>query len=336
MRAGARRDMIAAWIGASSGSLPRTRTITSRFFDHERGPAFADNPEWATCYCHYYQVPTALPWKEFDGNMNRVAMRARIETGEMEGYLAYDGAKVAGWMNAQPYQKLTFACARMRIAEPALPVPRHEAAAIVCLVVAPEHRRRGIARALLAAGLANFAQRGIKLVDAFPGTSKPATTSRRTSITVACDVHRGGIRRSSRRTRTSRSCASCCSAWRQQRERGQRYAAAARPRGALRLAIAFASLQPFAPWIPPDPRRRSGRSRHGRCVHALRRHRNVVAYFPSACSSRCGRAARRRCARAARARVRFVAVVRRSRRCRCSCRRATRASSTSPPTPRAR
>ena len=148
------------------------------FFDHERGPAFADNPEWATCYCHYYQVPTALPWKEFDGNMNRVAMRARIDTGEMEGFLAYDGAEVAGWMNAQPYQKLAFACARMRMPEPPLPVPRHEAAAIVCFVVAPDHRRRGVARALLAAGLANFAQRGIKLVDAFPwnveaGDDKP-------------------------------------------------------------------------------------------------------------------------------------------------------------------
>lgn len=138
------------------------------FFDHERGPAFSDNPEWATCYCHYYQVPTALPWKEFDGNMNRVAMRARIETGEMEGFLAYDGDAVAGWMNAQPYHKLSFACARMRIAEPPLPVPRHEAAAVVCFVVAPQQRRQGIARALLAAGLASFAQRGIKLVDAFP------------------------------------------------------------------------------------------------------------------------------------------------------------------------
>jgi ribosomal protein S18 acetylase RimI-like enzyme len=105
-------------------------------------------------------------------------MRARIETGEMEGFLAYDGGDVAGWMNAQPYHKLTFACARMRIPEPALPVPRHEAAAIVCFVVAPAHRRRGVARALLAAGLANFAQRGIKVVDAFPwnveaGDGKP-------------------------------------------------------------------------------------------------------------------------------------------------------------------
>jgi GNAT superfamily N-acetyltransferase len=148
------------------------------FFDHERGPAFSDNAEWATCYCHYYQVPTALPWKELDGNMNRVAMRARIETGEMEGFLAYDGGQVAGWMNAQPYHKLSFACARMRIPEPPLPVPLHEAAAIVCFVVAPAHRRRGVARALLAAGIDNFARRGIKLVDAFPwnveaGDGKP-------------------------------------------------------------------------------------------------------------------------------------------------------------------
>jgi ribosomal protein S18 acetylase RimI-like enzyme len=124
-------------------------------------------------------VPVALPWKEFDGGMNRLAMRARIETGEMEGFLAYDGDQVAGWMNAQPYHKLTFACARMRIPEPPLPVPRHEAAAIVCFVVAPAHRRRGIARMLLDAGVANFAQRGIRLIDAFPwnvdaGDDKPA------------------------------------------------------------------------------------------------------------------------------------------------------------------
>ena len=143
------------------------------FFDHERGPAFADNPEWSTCYCHYYQVPTALPWKEFDGGMNRMAMRARIETGEMEGFLAYDGPAVVGWMNAQPYQKLTFACARMRIPEPPLTVPRHEAAAVVCFVVAPAQRRQGISRALLDAGLSSFARRGVRLVDAFPWNVEP-------------------------------------------------------------------------------------------------------------------------------------------------------------------
>lgn len=49
-----------------------------------------------------------------------------------------------------------------------LPVPPHEAAAIVCFVTAPDWRRRGVARALLDGALENFAARGISVVDAFP------------------------------------------------------------------------------------------------------------------------------------------------------------------------
>jgi GNAT superfamily N-acetyltransferase len=138
------------------------------FFDHEQGPAFCDNPQWATCYCHYYEVPTALKWGDFDGLMNRRAMQARIETSEMEGYLAYDNREVVGWMNAQPYMKLRYACPRMRIPQPDLPVAAHDAAAIVCFVVHPARRRQGVSRALLAFGVDNLRARGMALVDAFP------------------------------------------------------------------------------------------------------------------------------------------------------------------------
>lgn len=144
-----------------------------RFFDHERGPAFADNPEWRTCYCHYYEVSPALKWGDFDGPMNRRAMQARIESAEMEGYLAYEGDEVVGWMNAQPYHKLRHACSRMRIAQPELPVAPHDAAAIVCFVIHPQRRRRGIARALLASGIENMTARGFMLVDAFPWNAGP-------------------------------------------------------------------------------------------------------------------------------------------------------------------
>ena len=139
-----------------------------RFFDHERGIAFADNPQWAKCYCHYYQVPKSIRWASLSAPQNRTAMRARIEVGEMEGFLAYDGGEVVGWVNAQPRHKLPHCFARLGISPTPLPCAPFEAAAIVCFVIAPTQRRRGIARALLRGALESFAVRGFKLVDAFP------------------------------------------------------------------------------------------------------------------------------------------------------------------------
>ena len=148
-----------------------------RFFDHERGPAFADNAEWAKCYCHFYSVPLAVDWPSLPGEANRIAMRARIEVGEMEGFLAYDGDEVVGWMNAQPRHKLPHCFERMRIATPDTDVPAHEAAVIVCFVIAPARRRSGIARALLTQGVAALGARGIRLVDAFPFNSGDSVAS---------------------------------------------------------------------------------------------------------------------------------------------------------------
>ena len=148
-----------------------------RFFDHERGPAFADNPEWAKCYCHFYHVPRAIDWSSLPGAENRVAMRSRIEVGEMEGFLAYDGGEVVGWMNAQPRHKLRFCFDRMRVEPTELPCRDFEAAAIVCFVVAPKRRRTGVASTLLAGGLTALAARGIKVVDAFPFKSGDSEAS---------------------------------------------------------------------------------------------------------------------------------------------------------------
>lgn len=146
------------------------------FFDHEHGSAFVDNPAWAKCYCHYYHVPKAIAWESLDAGANRIAMTARIDVGEMEGFLAYAGDEVVGWLNAQPYPKLRHACARLGIAPPELDVRPEQAAAVVCFVIAPAWRRRGVARALLAAALAAFAARGILVVDAFPFNASSSST----------------------------------------------------------------------------------------------------------------------------------------------------------------
>lgn len=151
---------------------PARRDDFLAFFDHQSGPAFADNPRWATCYCHFHEVAPAIDWATMDGPANRAAMRARIDTGEMEGYLAYEHGAAVGWLNAQPRHKLPHCFARMGVAPSPIDVPVHDAAVIVCFVVAPTHRHRGIARALLDAALADLAARGVKLVDAFPLTAE--------------------------------------------------------------------------------------------------------------------------------------------------------------------
>jgi len=153
---------------------PARRDDYLRFFDHERGPAFADNAEWARCYCHFYEVPKALPWADFTGEQNRTAMAARIDTGEMEGFIAYAGDDVVGWLNVQPRHKLVHCWQRLGVEPTPLDVPLADAAVIVCFVVAPQWRRRGVAKALLDGALASLALRGIGVVDAFPFRSEPS------------------------------------------------------------------------------------------------------------------------------------------------------------------
>ena len=163
-------DAAGSWRVASLS--PSRRDDYLAFFDHERERAFADNPAWSRCYCHYFHLASAIDWSSLSPDANRAAIAARIDVGEMEGFLAQDDAgRIVGWLNAQPRHKLPHCFTRLDVPAAAPEVPAHEAAIVLCFVVDPLWRPKGVERALLEHALASFAQRGIRVVDAFPSAS---------------------------------------------------------------------------------------------------------------------------------------------------------------------
>jgi GNAT superfamily N-acetyltransferase len=146
---------------------PLTPELLPDFLAYFEGAAFADNPRWRSCYCQFLYVDhNQVKWAERTGDENRAAACERICSHRMQGYLAYRDGKVVGWCNAAPRTMLdAFAD------EPDPDTQR--LGQVTCFVVAPAHRRTGVAKALLQAACAGLKSQGLAIVEASP---KPETT----------------------------------------------------------------------------------------------------------------------------------------------------------------
>mgnify|MGYP000851772265 FL=1 len=146
--------------------LPLTAERVTDFLAFFEGPAFADNPKWRTCYCQFLYVDHAkVHWMSRTGEENKAAACHRIAADHMQGLLAYKAGQVVGWCNAAPRT--------MMDAFSDEPDPDAERLGqITCFVVAKEHRRTGVATALLDAACAHLRAQGLHIAEAAP---KPET-----------------------------------------------------------------------------------------------------------------------------------------------------------------
>lgn len=129
----------------------------ARFFDHD---AFADNPDWASCYClhpHTGDVPER-PWRDV-----RADMIERLRAGATLGYLAYVDGRVAGWVNSS----LRSTYKKYEGVDPDGPSP-DTVIGISCFTIAPPYRRHGVSSALLDRVVADGAARGARWIEGYP------------------------------------------------------------------------------------------------------------------------------------------------------------------------
>ncbi len=133
-----------------------------KFLEFMDGPAFESQPQWRGCYCQFYLNTKA----ENDdpnarGELNRQRACDRIQSGVMQGYLAYsvqDGAeKVIGWMAANKFNNFV-----------ALPPQREDVAAIICFVVDKDWQGQKVATNLLTYALADLPNHGFTEVQSAP------------------------------------------------------------------------------------------------------------------------------------------------------------------------
>jgi GNAT superfamily N-acetyltransferase len=120
-----------------------------------------------SCWCLYYRVSGNLPSPP-SGQTRQQHLRARFEAivtqGPPPGLLAYDGDSPVGWMALGPREVY----ARLAKSPVMKPVDDLPVWSITCFVVPPQHRRQGVARALLQAAILYAQEQGATMLEAYP------------------------------------------------------------------------------------------------------------------------------------------------------------------------
>ena len=142
---------------------PSLRDDFLYFFDNV---AFADNPDWADCYCsayHFHNRGKAETRREASD---------QVDEGRIHGFLAYDNGKPVGWCNAA--NRYSYPGVQWLMGPG--PDKGEKVGSIVCFVVASSHRNKGVASHLLNAACEKFSQQGLEYAEAYP-VRKPSSAA---------------------------------------------------------------------------------------------------------------------------------------------------------------
>jgi GNAT superfamily N-acetyltransferase len=126
---------------------------------------FTEHPDWNRCYCYSFHFTG--PDEEWDKDRNREAVRKLVLRGGMTGLLAYHQGRPVGWCNVNRRRNFQRLASHYPIKDPEDP----GFASIVCFLVHPDYRRKGITRSLLLTAIDNARKEGFCCMEAYPARS---------------------------------------------------------------------------------------------------------------------------------------------------------------------
>jgi GNAT superfamily N-acetyltransferase len=123
------------------------------------------------CFCMYYrrsgrhERPAGMTYSE----SNKRALKALVDRGVVPGLLGYDDKRPVGWVSLGPREDY----AKLKRSAVMKPLDDKPVWSIICFVVDPEARGRGVAEAMLKGATAWAREQGVRLLEAYP-CDKPA------------------------------------------------------------------------------------------------------------------------------------------------------------------
>ena len=119
------------------------------------------------CWCMCYRRSGARPPLSRGmtrAKANRADLKALVDSGRPPGLIAYRGKAPVGWISLGPREEF----AKLERSPVMKPVDDKPVWSVICFVVPSEHRREGVAHALLLGAIEFARKRGATLLEAYP------------------------------------------------------------------------------------------------------------------------------------------------------------------------
>jgi GNAT superfamily N-acetyltransferase len=117
----------------------------------------------AGCWCMWWRH-SRKEYRAGQGEGNKRAMKALVDSGEVPGIVACAGGKPVGWCAIAPRETYA-ALARSRVLKP---VDDKPVWSVTCFFIAKGYRKKGLSSKLLEAAAKFAASRGARIVEGYP------------------------------------------------------------------------------------------------------------------------------------------------------------------------